>query len=108
MTMGLLDGLLGQVGGVDQIAGLAAKVGLSEEQVKSAMAALGQSHAAPGDTVAGAAAATGLPTDKLKDLVSQIGGEGALGKISSMIDRDGDGNPLNDLSGIVGSLFGKK
>lgn len=106
--MGLLDGLLGNLGGTDQIAGLAAKVGLSEEQVKSAMAALGQSHAEPGDTVAGAAAKTGLPTDKLNDLLGQIGGENALGKISSMIDRDGDGNPLNDLTGIMGSLFGKK
>lgn len=106
--MGILDGILGQLGGGDQIAALAAKVGLSEEQVQTAMAALGQSHAQDGDTVQGAADATGLPTDKLQDLVSQIGGEGMLGKISSMIDRDGDGNPLNDLSGIAGSLFGRK
>ena len=106
--MGMLDGLLGGLGGGDQIAGLAAKVGLSEDQVKTAMAALGKSHAEDGDTVEGAANATGLPTDKLQDLVSQIGGDGMLGKISSMIDRDGDGNPLNDLSSIAGSLFGKK
>lgn len=106
--MGLLDGLLGQLGGSDQIAGLAAKVGLSEEQVKSAMAALGKAHGEPGNTVDDAAAATGLPTDKLQDLIGQIGGENALGKISAMIDRDGDGNPLNDLAGIAGSLFGRK
>ena len=106
--MGMLDGLLGGLGGADQIAGLAAKVGLSEEQVKSAMAALGKAHPEPGDTVADAAATTGLSADKLQDLVGQIGGENALGKISAMIDRDGDGNPLNDLSGIAGSLFGKK
>ncbi|MEY4269706.1 MAG: hypothetical protein RLZZ58_922 [Pseudomonadota bacterium] len=106
--MGMLDGILGQIGGIDQIAGLASKVGLSEEQVKSAMAALGKSHAEPGDTVEGAAAATGLSMDSLKNLVGQMGGEDALGKISSMIDRDGDGNPLNDLSGIVSGLFGKK
>lgn len=106
--MGMLDGLLGQLGGADKIADLAAKVGLSEEQVKTAMAALGKAHPEPGDTVSDAAATTGLSMDKLQDLVGQIGGENALGKISSMIDRDGDGNPLNDLTSIAGSLFGKK
>lgn len=106
--MGMLDGLLGQLGGVDKIADLAAKIGLSEDQVKTAMAALGKAHPEPGDTVSDAAATTGLSMDKLQDLVGQIGGENALGKISSMIDRDGDGNPLNDLTSIAGSLFGKK
>ena len=28
--------------------------------------------------------------------------------ILGALDRDGDGNPLNDLGGIAGSLFGKK
>lgn len=106
--MGMLDGLLGQLGGADKIAGLAAQVGLSEEQVKTAMAALGKAHPEPGDTVGDAAAATSLPAGKLNDLIGQIGGENALGKISALIDRDGDGNPLNDLSGIAGSLFGKR
>lgn len=106
--MGMLDGILGQFGGTDQIAGLAAKVGLSEEQVKTAMAALGKAHAEAGDTMQGAAAATGLSLESLQGLVAQMGGEDALGKISAMIDRDGDGNPMNDLSAIVGSLFGKR
>lgn len=104
--MGLLDGLLGQLGGADQLAGLASKVGLSEDQVRTAMAALGQAHPEPGDTVATAAAATGLSADTLTNLVSQMGGENALSNISGMIDRDGDGNPLNDLAGIAGKLFG--
>ncbi|MEQ1688014.1 MAG: hypothetical protein ABL874_05530, partial [Sphingopyxis sp.] len=65
-----------------------------------------QAHAEPGDTVTGAAAATGLSADTLTNLVGQIGGENALGNISGMIDRDGDGNPLNDLAGIAGKLFG--
>ena len=105
--MGLLDGILGQIGGSDQVAGLASKLGLSAEQVQSAMAALGKAHAEPGDTVEAASASTGLPTDKLNELVAGMGGEGALGKISGLIDRDGDGNPLNDLAGIAGKLFGK-
>lgn len=104
--MGLLDGVLGQIGGAGQLAELAGKVGLSEEQVKTAMAALGKAHAEPGDTVAGAAAATGLSSDSLGQILNQIGGEGALAKVSGLIDRDGDGNPLNDLAGIAGKLFG--
>ena len=79
--MGLLDGILGQIGGSDQVAGLAGKLGLSAEQVQSAMAALGKAHAEPGDTVEAASASTGLPTDKLNELVAGMGGEGALGKL---------------------------
>ena len=106
--MGILDGLLGQLGGADQLADLASKVGLNQEQVGMAMAALGQAHAEPGDTVAGAAAATGLSADTLTNLVSQIGGENALSNISGMIDRDGDGNPINDLAGMASQLFGQR
>ena len=105
--MGLLDGILGQIGGADQIAGLASKVGLSQEQVQTAMAALGQAHPEPGDTVTAAAASTGLPADKLSQIVAGIGGEGALAKVSGLIDRDGDGNPMNDIAGIAGKLFGR-
>lgn len=105
--MGLLDGILGQLGGVDQIGKLAGQFGISEEQVQTAMAALGQAHAEPGDTVASAAAATGLSADTLQGLLGQIGGEGALDKISGMIDRDGDGNPVNDIMGMAGKLLGR-
>lgn len=105
--MGLLDGILGQLGDVDQIGKLAGQFGISEEQVQTAMAALGQTHAEPGDTVASAAAATGLSADTLQGLLGQIGGEGALDKISGMIDRDGDGNPVNDIMGMAGKLFGR-
>lgn len=59
------------------------------------------------DTVASAAAATGLSADTLQGLLGQIGGEGALDKISGMIDRDGDGNPVNDIMGMAGKLFGR-
>ena len=104
--MGLLDGLLGQLAGSDQVAGLAARFGLSEDQVQSAVAALGQAHDQPGDTVASAAASTGLSTEALQGILSHIGGEDALGKISGLVDRDGDGNPLNDLTGFASKLFG--
>jgi len=58
--MGLLDGLLGQVAGNVDIQNLAAKVGLTPDQVEQAVTALGQAHPQPGDTVQTAADQTGL------------------------------------------------
>jgi hypothetical protein len=87
--MSMLDGILGQLGGDATIQNLAAKVGLSPEQVESAVAALGQAHSQEGDTVTTAADATGLPTDKLQEIVSHIGGEGALGSFASILEREG-------------------
>lgn len=118
--MGLLDGLLGQVAQNVDIKNLAAKVGLTPEQVESAVTALGQAHTAPTDTVATAAASTGLPEDTLQQIIGHIGGEGALGKfagllegsgmlgkVGGMIDQDGDGNPMNEIAGFAKGLFGK-
>lgn len=105
--MSLLDGILGQIGGSSQVTQLAERFGLSEDQVQGAVAALGQAHDQPGDTVETAAATTGLPTDTLQNLMAQLGGEGGLSQISALIDRDGDGNPLNDLAGFASKLFSK-
>lgn len=118
--MGILDGLLGQVGGAGGIADIAARVGLPREQVEAAIGALAKSHAEPGDTVAGAADKTGLPTDALGQIMAQLGGEtglgslsgllqkeGMLGQIGGMLDRDGDGNPINDITAMAGKFFGK-
>jgi hypothetical protein len=29
-----------------------------------------------------------------------------MGTVSGMLDRDGDGNPINDVGGMLGGLFG--
>ncbi len=106
--MGILDGLLGQVTGNMDIQNLAAKVGLTPEQVESAVTALGQAHPQPGDTVATAAESTGLPTDKLQDIVAHIGGEGALGKFAGLLGGgQSEGGIGGMLSGMAGNLFGK-
>ena len=96
--MSLLDGILGQLSNNPTIDNLAAKVGLTPEQVEQAVAALGQAHSAPGDTVSTAAEQTGLPQDKLSEIVGHIGGEGALGQFATLLQQDG--------GGILGS-FGK-
>ena len=119
--MSILDGILKQVAGApDDVANLAAKVGIDPALAEKAIAALGQAHQEPGDTVAGAAARTGLDAGTLGSIVEQIGGEGSLGEfarmlskdssasgILDMLDRDGDGNPLDDIAGIAKGLFGK-
>ncbi|OYW45298.1 MAG: hypothetical protein B7Z33_05465 [Sphingomonadales bacterium 12-68-11] len=105
--MSILDGILGQVAENADVANLAAKVGLSPEHVESAIKALAKFHPMDVDTATGAAAATGLPTDKLQEIIGHIGGEGSLGKFAGMLDADGDGNPLDDLAGMAGKLFGK-
>jgi len=101
--MGLLDGLLGQVAGNVDVQNLAAKVGLTPEQVEQAVTALGQAHPQPGDTVATAADQTGLPQEALEQIVAHIGGEGALGKFAGLLEQQGGG-----LGGMLGGLFGDK
>lgn len=105
--MSLFDSILGKLGGAQNLGAIASQLGLSEEQASQAMAALGTAHPEPGDTVASAAAATGLSPDILNQLVSRIGGEGTLAQVSQLIDRDGDGNPINDITGLAGKLFGR-
>lgn len=119
--MSLLDSILGQLGGNVDVGNMAAKLGLDRSVAEKAIAALGQAHQEPGDTIAGAAAKTGLDSGTLGQIVEQIGGEGSLGEfarmlkdhpqasgIFGMLDRDGDGNPLNDLTGMAKGLFGKE
>ncbi len=106
--MGMLDGLLSQIGGADKVAELAAKVGLSEEQVQMGMSALGKAHAEPGDTVEAAASASGLGQDQLSGILGAIGGEDMLAKATSFLDKDGDGSMMDDVADMAKGLFGGK
>jgi len=100
--MGILDGILGQLGENADVANLAAKVGLSPEHVEAAVAALAKFHPMEVDTAEGAAAETGLPADKLQEIIAHIGGEGALGRYASMLRGEGG------LGGIASDLLGSK
>ena len=119
--MSMLDGILKQVSGSpDTVASLAEQVGIDPSMVEKAVAALGQSHAEPGDTVELAAQKTGLDLGSLGAIAGQLGGEGGLGQLSGLmdgdfdmsdiaklLDRDGDGNPLDDVMGMAKGLFSK-
>ena len=98
--MSLLNGLLGQVSDNATVQNLAAKVGLSPEQVEQAIGALGAAHTQEGDTVTTASEQTGLPQDKLNEIVGHIGGEGSLGQFASLLQQDGGG-----IMGSISKLF---
>jgi len=118
-NMSLFDNILSQVGGNLDVGSIASKFGIDASTAEQAIQALGQSHAAPGDTVATAAASTGLDAGMLGQLASHLGGDSGLGQLSGLLqgnpalsqlasglDRDGDGNPLNDIAGMAKGLFG--
>ena len=119
--MGLLDGILQQVSGSpDTVAALAKQIGIDPAMAERAVAALGQAHAQPGDTVTLAAEKTGIDAGMLGKIASGLGGESALGEIAAklgsdsrfsgilgMLDRDGDGNPLDDVANMAKGFFGK-
>jgi ATP phosphoribosyltransferase regulatory subunit HisZ len=105
--MALFDDILGKVSGHPELENLAAKVGIDPKMAEQLVAALGEAHQLPGDTVQQAAAKTGLDAGIVGQVVEHIGGEGSLGRFASMIDQDGDGNPLDELAGFAGKLFGK-
>lgn len=98
--MSFLNGILNQVSDDASVENLAAKVGLSPDQVEQAVAALGQAHASDGDTVATAADQTGIPQDKLQEIVGHIGGEGALGRFASLLQQD-QGGVLGSVSKFI-------
>ncbi|MCB2064669.1 MAG: hypothetical protein KDE25_14750 [Novosphingobium sp.] len=107
--MGLLDGILKNIAGApDDVANLASKLGIDPAIAETAVAALGKAHQDPGDTIEVAAQSTGIDAGVLNQVRDAIGGEGSLASFASMLDRDGDGNPLNDIAGLAGGLFGKK
>lgn len=120
--MSVFDTILKGIGGApDDVVNLAGKVGIDPAMAEKAIAALGQAHQQPGDTLEGASAKTGLSTGTLGQIVEQIGGEGSLTGFASMLndnpqaagvlgmlDRDGDGNPLDDIGGMAQGLFGRK
>lgn len=121
--MSMLDGILKQVAGSpDTVASIAEQVGIDPAMAEKAIAALTQSHPQDGDTVELAAQQTGLDVSALSGIVAQLGGENALGDIASglqgqeggidgllgMLDQDGDGSALDDITDIASSFFGKK
>lgn len=106
--MSILDGILKNIGGApDDVVNLAKQVGLDPALVEKAISALGMTHQMDGNTVELAAEKTGMSPDILNQIVGAIGGEGSLSNFASILDKDKDGNPINDILGMAKGLFGK-
>jgi hypothetical protein len=97
----MFDGILSQIGSQFDVQAIAERVGLTDDKVESAIAALGVAHSQPTDTVETAASSSGIPTEKLGEIMSQLGGENALSKVSSLLGQKGS-NPLGGISGLFG------
>ena len=102
--MSMFDGILGNL---DDIA---AKVGIPADQVKSVTDMLGSKMADGGTSQMAALVATaqahGLSVDKLQEMLGHGGVGDMVDKATAFLDKDGDGNPLNDLGGFAKGLFG--
>ena len=103
----MFDNIIGKLGGLEAIA---AQIGVTPEQMQALMAEI-SAKIGSGETSVAALAETaaehGVSADKLQQLMAGFGGpEAIMGQIGSLFDRDGDGNPANELSGIAKGLFG--
>lgn len=100
--MGILDGLLGNVDGI------AEKLGVDPDQAKDIVGSLGEKLSGDGDKMEAlkeVAEEKGISLDSLTEMVN--GDEGIMGKLGGMLDRDGDGNPLNDIADMAKGFFSK-
>ncbi len=106
--MGLFDSILGQVTDNPTVKNMAEKFGIDPEDAAKAVAALGEAHQDERDTIEVAQEKTGMDAGMLGQIRDAIGGEGSLGKFAAMIDQDGDGNPLDEITDFAKGLFGKR
>ncbi|MHA6316963.1 hypothetical protein ACXYN8_04795 [Altererythrobacter sp. CAU 1778] len=106
--MSLFDTILGAAHNHPTVKNLADKLGIDQATAEKAIAGLAEAHTDEGDTIDVAASKTGIDAGVLSQVREAVGGEGSLGKFMQILDSDHDGNPLNDIAGFAGKLFGKK
>ena len=103
--MSILDGIMGNIGG------LAEKLGLPADKAQEIATSLQEKMGGEGDkmqAIQDLAAEHGISADKIKDMLGGDGEGSILGKITGFVDKDGDGNPINDLTNMAKGLFGSK
>lgn len=130
--MGMLDELLAQAGGNLDIGAIAGKLGVDPALAQSALGQLLPQIADPGvdnaAAMADVAGKTGIDAGALGGLLPQLleaaqgggasggvlgqlmaglgggaaGAGGMLGQVAGMLDRDGDGNPIDDIMDMLG------
>ena len=119
--MSMFDSLLAQAGNID-LNGLAARVGLNADQLRTGanamLARITGNGETPDQAAAGAASDTGLPLGNLQAFLPML--QEMLGKVDiqsllsnpsqimGALDRDGDGGVMDDLGDMAKGLFGGK
>lgn len=83
---------------------------LPSDQTEAAADDPAPQDVAPGDETAPIEDAA--PAPEAEGLLGQAsamlgGSQGIMDKAKGLLDQDGDGNPLNDITGMVGKVFGK-
>lgn len=104
--MGMFDGILGNI---EDVAG---KLGIPADKVQAAIDAVQAKVADGGDHMSAlgdVAKEHGISLDSLQGMLggAGTGAQDMLGKLTSSLDKDGDGNPLNDLGSIAKGFFSK-
>lgn len=100
--MAAVNEILSQLGSAQDVTQIADRVGLPSDKVEQAISALGAAHGQQGDTVQQAADSTGIEPGKIQQVMQQIGGEGALSRVSSLLGQSGAGK----LGEAASSFFG--
>ena len=126
--MALLDNILDMMPDNVNLDSLSEKIGMSAEELKSSgealFAKLQDGSVDKMTAIKEAAAESGVDAEKLKGLLPAMaekagldgegglmdklsGEDGLLGKMSGFLDRDGDGNPINDITDMAKGFFKK-
>jgi hypothetical protein len=136
-----VNDIIAKIGGNDLVKGLADKAGVGADQAQSVAGDLLTHAKETGgnllDSAKAIAEKTGLPLDKVEGIAAGLGttltekagalgdqaqdmlggvmaklNESPIGGVLKGLDKDGDGNPLNDVAdaakNALGGLFGKK
>jgi hypothetical protein len=126
--MSMLDNLLNMLPENVNLQSVSEKLGLSVDELQNGGSALFERIKGGEDVtsaVSSVAGETGIDAEKLKGLVPEMAqqfgaggeegflsqltsGDGMLGKLGGMLDRDGDGNPINDLTNMAKGLFSRE
>ncbi len=112
------------MGMLDSLTDMAAKIGLDPEMVKGLQGKFEEKLAATGDqaqALKDTMADYGISMEHLQatmaklnaeggmfDKIGLSGEDGLINKSISAVDKDGDGNPLNDVADFAKGLLGKK